>query len=380
MLGIKRKDQDHFPEIIETFIILAIVLVIVHTLLDELSIIYSWSHEAHINIVVTGFIFDLIFTVEFFGRMMVARRLHSVGQYITAERGWVDGLTSVPLLLLVSGPAMVLYFSGHEAAGAGLQFLHILKSAKAIRVTRVLRLIRVVKLFGKIQNTDSTMTNRQVGSIATITVVALITVLVTSQFISLFNFGDHEDYMNMKVAQLHPLFDAQSESGFTEKSALNYLKRSPISEDVIEIRDPAGKLIFENPRKEVIQWSGFQDRAVAIGGGYTVWFSYHVADSHQSRLNIFVLVAILVIITFLVVFYTRIFAQQVADPIYIMDKGLRLWDYNLEVKIDPHFKHEEVYRLARAFNSRWLPLKNQIRRIKKEKQLDRSDIRMEDLF
>jgi len=87
----------------------------------------------------------------------------------------------------------------------------------------------------------------------------------------------------------------------------------------------------------------------------------------HARLNIMVLFCILAIIASFMLLYTRIFAQQIADPLYVMDKAMRDWDYNFEVKSIQGRDDEEVFRLATAYNNRWLPLKAQIHSFRKQK-------------
>ena len=84
----------------------------------------------------------------------------------------------------------------------------------------------------------------------------------------------------------------------------------------------------------------------------------------------------------LMLLYTPIFAQQIKDPIFIMDKGLRQWDYNLEVRVDQDHSHEEISHLARAYNERWLTIKNQIRAYRKSRSSDKekSALSMNDII
>ena len=106
-------------------------------------------------------------------------------------------------------------------------------------------------------------------------------------------------------------------------------------------------------------------------------------DREHAMLNLFCLVTILAIVMVLMVLYSRSFAQQVADPIYIMDKGLRNWDYNLEVRVDPDYANEEVFRLAKAYNERWLTIKNQIRSYRQSRggeEASKSMLSMDDII
>ncbi|RME88634.1 MAG: hypothetical protein D6767_09835, partial [Candidatus Hydrogenedentota bacterium] len=70
----------------------------------------------------------------------------------------------------------------------------------------------------------------------------------------------------------------------------------------------------------------------------------------------------------------------VSDPIYVMEKGFRDWDYNFEVKINPHYSNDEVFELAKLYNQRWLPLKAQIRAHRQKKMSEKSEIDIDDIL
>ena len=370
--------QDHFPEFIETSILVAIVLVILHTIFEELAVIFNWSLGFFEFLDYSGFGFDLLFTVEFLTRSWISRKRKDFRHYFLVERGWVDFLTSVPLLLFVSGPTIVFHLMGGHSSGLAIGFLMILKTAKAIRVTRVLRLIRVVKIFGKIQNAESRMTNRHVGTISTIGVVSLIVALVFSHFFAFSRLGDHNEYLDHRKSDLEALFHAQDSAPFSQIQ--KYIEASPTARDILSIKDREGNLLFERPA------GGAMKRAEApeiiLDTGHRVILSYYIADTENSKVSLLILLSILVLITSYIVIYARIFAQQVSDPIYLMDRGIRQWDFNLEVRIDDDYRDEEIFRLARAFNARWLPLKNRLRilRSKNPEGSEKSVLKMNDFF
>ena len=371
----KQHPQEHLPEFIETLIIFTILLVVGHTIIEEMTAIYRFDHIWTIWLSYTAFLFDLVFTAEFIARSVITGRRGHFKKYFLLERGWIDLITSVPLLLFVSGPTILVLLLGREDQGEALQFLVILKTAKAIRVTRVLRLLRVMKIFGRIQNTNSKMTNRHVGTIATISVVTLVIVLVVSQFVSFLRFGDHYELLRERTSQIAPLFAGDT----VDNNRISaYVGRA--FPDIIEIRDPKGTPVFENPQKARLRWTAFHERNVALPGGYTFWMSYHEAEAEHAKLNLLVLVTILAIIISFMFFYSGIFAHQVADPVFIMDRGFREWDYNLEVKVHPGYQDEEIFRLAAIYNSSWLPLKNQIHNYRRAKGDEKSVLSVDDLL
>ena len=373
----QRKDkysQDHLPKIFEYSILIIIVLVIVLMVVEDLAIIYNWSHETHEVLIWLTFIFDLIFTVEFAARSIITARQGYFGHYFKHQRGWIDLLTSIPLLLLVSGPALLaILIEDTNGAGGFFTFLMVLKTAKAVRVTRILRLIRVLKIFGKIQNAESVMTNRHIATVATSVVVAMVLVLVAAQYVPFLAIGNHEVNHARRMAVLEDLFSAKLQGKGRRPNQtwiVNYIANSPGFSDVIQLRKAGSKkAIYTNPNIEELKWKAFRHGAFdAIGdSGYEVQLSNHLADREHAMLNLFSLFMILTVVFVLMVLYSRTFAQQVADPIYIMNKGLRNWDYNLEVSINENYADDEVFQLARAYNERWLVIKNQIRSYRESK-------------
>ena len=69
-------------------------------------------------------------------------------------------------------------------------------------------------------------------------------------------------------------------------------------------------------------------------------------------------ILILVLTAVLLLFYSPHFALTVSDPIHVMNRGMEEKDYNFEVKIDPRYKEDGVFRLARNYNQIFLPMKD----------------------
>ena len=131
---------------LENIIIIAIILVIIHTFLSEVSVYSNWSILWKNILALSGFGFDLLFTIEFIVRSIVALFKRRLIIYWLYERGWVDFLSSVPLLALDSGFAFKrIAIDGGNYAGSILGEANVLKVVKAVRVTRILRLMRIIK-------------------------------------------------------------------------------------------------------------------------------------------------------------------------------------------------------------------------------------------
>src|SRR6056297_1432916 len=158
----------------ESIVIVAIILVLIQTFLDGFAVLAGWSWDVRRALMFAGFAFDIFFTVEFLSRLYFAFVNRRTGIYFWYERGWVDLLASIPLLLLSAGPAVLAYWRGSATLVGAAGILNVLKVVKAIRIARVLRLLRVLKIFSRIRNTDSTMAQRHVAKIATVAVATMV--------------------------------------------------------------------------------------------------------------------------------------------------------------------------------------------------------------
>ncbi|RME92203.1 MAG: hypothetical protein D6767_03705, partial [Candidatus Hydrogenedentota bacterium] len=285
--------KDHFPAWLENIIIILILAVVVHTVLEDLALIYEWKHSTVVGLTIAGFLFDFLFTAEFVARSIISHKRGQLRLYIQYHRGWIDFLSSIPLLLFVSGPAVLVLMIGHEEAGATLGFLSVLKTAKAIRVTRILRLIRIVKIFGRIQNTDSIMTNRHVGVISTISVVTLVIVLVLAQLLPFIRMGDPHDYLKMRKQELASLLGG-GEGAPSKNWILTQIRSNPENRDVVLLFDAKGKEIYRSPNYETLRWKLYNHgKKMAISEKYSVVLSHHIADGLHARENMIVFFSIL---------------------------------------------------------------------------------------
>ena len=167
---------------IENFILFVIFMVLVQTFLEDLAVILSWSWSVRKILIITGFGFDLFFTMEFLTRYFSALKKGKGIQYFVYQRGWIDLIASLPLLLLSSGPAVIsLIAGGAFVTGAGM--LNMLKVVKTVRIARILRLLRLLKVFKKIKFVHSSMAQRHLTRIIT-TVISSLVLALTAVFFS----------------------------------------------------------------------------------------------------------------------------------------------------------------------------------------------------
>ena len=130
-----------------------------------------------------------------------------------------------------------------------------------------------------------------------------------------------------------------------------------------------------SPDYDELFWTAYHDASGSMDlplgeTGYKVSLSVHPAEAAGARFNIVILLSILAVTFATMFFYTGIFARQITEPLRIMNKGMRIWDYDQKVPVARGHEKEEVFLLAHVFNVRWLPLKDQLRRRREENELD----------
>lgn len=378
----------------ENFILVCIVLVLIQTFLEDYSYIKFWNSDIRQWILVAGFIFDLIFSIEFIIRTIISIKNKNFIKYFFYERGWVDFLSSIPLLLFNSGPYIYFIFTKNYLVTASIGVLNILKVVKGIRVARILRLIRILKIFGKIQNTDSVMAQRHIARIITTGVFSIIIVLFIFSFVPgtsynnlieekeqmyrqmIKNFYIIKTYTNINLASNIEL-DTNKDSNINtnlNKIGFNILKEFFIDDnDFVEIKYN-NRLIFANPKAKYYNLLDFYHVNIS---NFKIKFSLYGLKKIQAVENIKYFFIIIVLVLFYLLIYTKHFAQTVSDVIFVIFKGIKQKDYFLEVKIHKYFEDDEIYKFAKFYNDIYLPAKQKLY-FKKRKKED--TIKFDDIF
>ncbi|MBN2737729.1 MAG: ion transporter [Spirochaetales bacterium] len=356
--------------IFEFFITAAIILVIVHTFLEDFALLSHWSQNIRDALMILGFCFDLFFTIEFLSRLYLAQNSKGMAHYFVHQYGWVDFLASVPLLMLSSGPQFVTYFVRDlSSAGLGslLGFITLLKLIKTIRIARILRLLRIIKVFRNIKYADSPMAQRHVAKIITIAVSVIVAgVFCVSLVTSGLNLSANKDgFESIRQKYLNIIAESAA-NGMSMSRIVDSLLITAKAHDVVMIQkgdqvyfskyneSEMARLVFGEDLKEArLDASGIKVVFDTRGENITL-----ERIQAQDSLTYFCIV-LLVVIAYLL-FYSPHFAMTVSDPVNVMKQGMAQKEYNLEVKIPELFEDDDIFQLAKLFNEKYLPLKDRM--------------------
>lgn len=360
---------------LENLVIVAIVLVLIQTFVEDFAVLAGWSWDVRRVLLFTGFAFDLFFTIEFLTRLYVAFINRRSGVYFWYERGWIDLLASVPLLLLASGPQVLAYLSGSATIVGFAGILNVLKVVKAIRIARILRLLRVLKIFARIRNTESPMAQRHVAKISTVAVTVVVTgVFVLTVLFSVFGVPSLESRYQEQTLDL---LDRVGGLDLSRRQAVNELEELADIDESILVVQLDGRTVYSRYDSEHYEtYFGPVDYGYGERGEVRAFFDLRPINREQARANLIYFAVIVLLVLAFMLYYSPHFALTVSDPIHVMRRGMNEKGYNLEVKIPWLYRDDEVYRLARLYNEFYLPLKD---RTSGEDDADLLDLKMDDI-
>jgi hypothetical protein len=339
--------------ILENIVIVAILLVLVQTFLEDYAVIAGWSWNVRRVLLFTGFGFDIFFTIEFLTRLYGAFINRHASRYFWHERGWIDLLASIPLLLLNSGPAVLAYLSGSATIIGFGAILNVLKVVKAIRIARILRLLRVLKIFARIRNTDSVMAQRHVAKILTVAVSTIVVaVLVLTVLFSVFNAPSLEVAYQQRTLRTLERIDEVS----ANPAVLSQV--TEIDRSILLVQKEGRALYSRFDQAYYDSAFGPGDYGFGEQGEFRVFFDLRPVNQEQSRVNLVYFGVIVFIVLAFMLYYSPHFALTVSDPVHIMSRGMNEKGYNLEIRVPSLYRDDEVYRLARLYNEVYLPLKD----------------------
>lgn len=374
-------EANFLGSVVENLIIGAIIFALVITVLDEFATVFEFTLTARNSILIASFATDLLFTVEFAARLIVTSRHGAARHYMVHQRGWIDLISSVPLMLLSSGPEVLIMLNpdlfGH---GAGLGFMSSIKIVKAVRVSRILRLLRLLKIMGKIQNTDSQMANRHIAVISTIATISFITVYSFMAFTGTMGFHDIEQQndafyknlaVNVQTVAQHSPGSAEVQQDKARELISNLMlnidsSQSGIAQiyykDALLLSNFTAEYLnshfkFDDSRKASDKFHGDSHVHAITHGDMIIYVNTWPVQKEKARVNIMVFFGISAILLSFMFVYSRHFVQNVTDVVHVIQKGVTDANFNLEVSVREDFASDEIFALAKSYNETLLPEK-----------------------
>jgi len=345
--------QNRWVNFFEGFIVVAILFALLQTFFEDFAIVAGWSWSTRRMLVYTGFGFDLLFTIEFLVRLFFALSRRHAFEYLVHERGWIDFLASIPLLLLNSGPEVLSLLGGVSLAGAVGGYTSMLSIVKAIRMARILR---VLKLLRQIRNTESTTAQRHISKVSIIGVSVFVFVILgfglLDAFIPLPTISDTYGQVPQRIISYVNAADLGAEGN--EASLAQYAASEPMLL-LVKSADSTRYSRFGN--EYYATYFGPSDYIYLSSGKLGFYFDVRALNADQSLNNLVTFGAILLLVILMLLAYGTHFARTVTDPVHVMRRGMSEGAYNLEARIPVRYATDEIFQLAELYNSHYLPMK-----------------------
>jgi hypothetical protein len=354
-----------------------LLLAVAQAVLEDVSALAGWPAGPRQLLRLAGFFLDLFFTIEFLARLGLAFGERRAERYLRRERGWLDFLTGVPLLVLVSGPAAAGMMLGptplHSLA------LDTLPASlpgctwvlTAVHVARALRLLRPARLAAGLWPTASGMAARHASLLALLgsAVLALgLAVLAVS--------GPRRPGLESELARRQDL-TAEHLRQATIRPA-----RSPAmvqaDPSLLVVREGGATLYSRHPDAVYEREFAPGDYRYVQAGDLELFFDTRAAARETAAQSLLFQALVLLLLLVLYLLYAPHFARTVTDPLEVMRRGLAEESFNLEVRVPETHGGEEVFRLAREYNERLLPLKDRSRQGASESLLSPQDARLDE--
>ena len=340
----------------ERVVTVAIVLVLAQYVLEDLAVLAGWSWDARRALIIAGLALDVVFTVEFLTRLYGSFINRKTAVYFVHERGWLDLLASLPVVLLVSGPTVLAVWSGAAMTVGVSPALSIMA---AVRVMRVLRILRVHKLVDRAQGGQSPVARRLATRAASVAVTAtVIGVLLVSAYRNVVT----EPALDVRYDERISL-SLIAATGPLQTGDLTAIEELCAAEPLVLLvqadgRTVCSRLAFASPSGSF----GPPDYRFLDMSGMRVFLDLRPINRQYAMGNLTATGLIALLVVSFLIWYAPHVALTVSDPARVMSRGMAEEQYNLAVGIPTPYREDEIYRLARLYNDVYLPLKARTRK------------------
>ncbi|HPJ42978.1 MAG TPA: hypothetical protein PLY21_11695 [Spirochaetota bacterium] len=341
----------------EGLILSAIILSLLHLFINEYAVFARWSVASVNTLLFAGIIFDLIFSVEFTVKSIKAAGRKNFIAYMQHRNGWVDLISSLPVLLLYSLPFFYLFLSESSHAGASEQLpVVILNLMAVIRMPLLLRSLRVLKLSGIIRLNSSEMTRHHASVTGAMAVVTTAVIIMLWSGIT--GFSGPDDFKKRGSDYSRMLVELESAATLNNMNFRDLCENILISDHrIIKVNYNDGKSYEKLSVSEFRKYYSPGDYIKIPGNLCFLTVSCRDLKGENALLNMLGLLVMLALAFVFMLLYSRHFERTVSDIAGALNSGFRKKDFNLMIKIRDEYREEELYRLARFYNDAYLPAK-----------------------
>lgn len=346
--------MKEMKKITDRLILAAVVLSIVHIPADELARFFQWNLTTRNIITVCGFLFDLTFTAEFAVRSFYSSRNGELREYLVFKRGWVDFISSVPLLILDSGLTLVFVLAFDSGAAPGTPVL--IKAVYLSHAVNLLRMFRVVKLAGKTVQSESRMVQYHINLISSIALCTLIATLFLFNLIAAVTDPCRPDQRRLKYLEhIDGLKRVSDMNGISFRDTAHEILSS--DRKILRIEYTDGQVINRVDSSSFKKYFNAGDYITVTGKGCLLYVALTDINRSIAVDNLKIFIAVSLIAAMISFIYAGIFRRNVSDVAAILNLGFRKRDYNLMVRIPDKNRDHEIFRLAKFYNDAYLPAK-----------------------
>ncbi|GEM_PF-6876462 len=343
--------------VLQGIVILAVVATVAQVVLENLAMVIGRGWQERYVLLLVGFGLDVFFTVEFLTRFYAATLHRRLGRYLLRERGWVAFLSSIPVVVLFSGPAVIAVTIG----GLPLSGLAgVFGTAAAFRIAALLRILRVLPVFEG-GHESAVLTARRHGGLATSLAVNAIVVIavITTLWSSFIDPSGVERNAERRYAAT-----VQHLAGHNAARAENGAELERVTG-----MEPAILIVRSNQRTQYSRYENtyYERQFGPVDFGYleegrtAVFFDIRPLNATVAQTTLVFLSMALVAVALMGFVYQRRFARSVVYPLVMMRRGLEDWEYSRAVEVPERYADEESFRLARAYNETVIPMKTRER-------------------
>jgi hypothetical protein len=321
----------------------AIGLAVAQALLEDVSVLAAWPAAVRQAVRLAGFLLDLYFTSEFLARLGMALSERRAGDYLGQGRGWLDFLAGAPPLMLASGP-----WAADALFAAGLSTAGLLAAARTVRAFRLLRPARLGPGLGDRSPRMATHHASLLALLGSAVLALGLAALALS--------GPHRPGTERELGRRQEVTSAALAQG----APLAALARGDPS--LLLVRQGQTMLFSRHPDAVYEREFAMGDYRYLRSGSLELFFDARPAASEAAAQDLLFQLLVLLLLAALFFFYAPRFARLVSDPLEVMRRGLAEDAFNRQVLVPEDRREEEVFRLAREYNERFLPLKDRQRR------------------